>query len=584
MNNVLKLMAVFVLSSMLTVCTTFFFYPIRNISLLVFITAFIVISFITYLFFKWKPFLTTPLEEKNKKGFWLSLTSVLLSSYFLVSIKGEQIHLEDNSVFVNGLTHIFTLLFIYFTISITLSLLLRFEFSTREQKKTSMGRFMVYFIPILLVLLTYWVAFFPAGMTPDSLAQWDQAHTKDFNDWHPIIFTWIIMLLTGIWDSPAIISLLQIIVISSIVSYCMLQFERIGVSKKFLYTVTAGFLILPVSGIFPIIIWKDVLYSAFLLLFSIHVFNIVYTRGHWLNNTSSIIGMLSSSFGLVFFRHNGLPVFIVVMLFLLVIYRKKLKVLAPLFIAIVGAYFILTGPIFKALDVTPSDPNEALSIPTQQIALIVINNGEMTLEEKEYINDIFPLELWKERYNPYNTNPIKFSWEEYDRDIIFEDFGKYVKTWLSLWWKNPAIAFEAFFDQTSLVWQINQPEDGYTDTYVTNIYYGNEFGLVDKVIIPSVTEQVASYLEKTKELLGFVIWRPAIYLSLILLFSVVSIARNGWKYGLVSMPIILNILSVMAALPAQDFRYLYANTLVVFLLFLMMFVSKKADQGELKHE
>lgn len=48
-------------------------------------------------------------------------------------------------------------------------------------------------ILILAVSLYYWFAFFPAAMTPDSLAQWRQAHNGEFNDWHPIMITWLIM-------------------------------------------------------------------------------------------------------------------------------------------------------------------------------------------------------------------------------------------------------------------------------------------------------------------------------------------------------------------------------------------------------
>jgi hypothetical protein len=571
---------VLLVSAVLTASLLFYFYPIRNVSIPWMVLTFVPVAIVTFLFFKWKPFLS-----KGIMNLWVTSGSLVLSIYYLFSIRGEQVHLEDNTLIVVLVTYFFTMVLIYFIVSNLIFFLLKFNFNTHEHKKGSFKRLLAYFIPIMIVLLTYWVAFYPAAMTPDSLAQWDQAHTGDFNDWHPVIFTWIIMFLTWLWDSPGIISLLQIVTISSVVAYCLLQFERIGVPKKFLYAVTAVFVIMPVSGIFPIIIWKDVIYSAFMLLFSTHVFNIVYSKGMWIKSKWSILGILFSSIGLVFFRHNGFPVFIIVLLALLIFYRSRWKQLAAVFIVIVGLHFIMTGPVFKALDVTPSDPNEALSIPTQQLALIVIKDGEMTENEREYLNDIFPLELWEKRYNPYNTNPIKFSWEEYNRDVIFEDFGEYVKTWFTLWWKNPGIAFDAFFTHTSLVWQMNQPENGYTDTYVTNIYYGNEQGLIDKILIPSITNGVSSYLEHTKDWFGFIIWRPAVYFSLMLIFSVVAISRNGWKYGFVFLPILLNILSVMAALPAQDFRYLYSNTLVVFLLFMMMFVKHhRIDKGGIVDE
>ncbi|WP_456273213.1 DUF6020 family protein [Bacillus sp. AK031] len=584
MNNYLKYISLVLVAGFLACSSVFYFYPIRNAGLPLLVLAFVFSGFITFMHSKSRPFLRSSSVTREKYNKWILIIVALFSIFLLFSIKGEQMYLSDNSVVLIALVYAGTFALIFSTVSVVVFFLLTLWFQTIPYSEAdfSYKRFWVYFLPVLLGLLIYWIAFFPAAMTPDSLAQWDQAHTKVFHDWHPIIFTWIIMFLTYIWDSPGIISLFQIVTISAVFAYMMLQFERIGVKKVFLYIITFIFIALPVTGIFPIIIWKDILYSTFLLLFSIHIFNIVYSKGEWLKNKWSLAGLALSSFALVFFRHNGFPVFIIVGLCLLVVYRKKLKFLLPVYIGIIAIHFLITGPVFKALDVKPSDPNEALSIPTQQIALIVNEDGHMTEDQREYVDDILPLQMWKDKYNPYNVDPIKFSWEHYDRELIFDDFGKYIKNWFSLVIQNPGLAFEAFFDQTSMVWQINMPEDGYTDTYVTNIYYGNPQGLLDKVIHPTVTAAASAYLQKTKEVFGFIIWRPAVYFSLIALFTMVAIVRNGFKYVLVSLPILLNILSVMAALPAQDFRYLFSNTLVTFLLFVMMFITdKQKNEGVL---
>ncbi|MGF2617963.1 hypothetical protein FZC84_13040 [Rossellomorea vietnamensis] len=581
MNNIVKYLGILFVSGILTASTVFFFYPIRNASPLYSILAFILIAAVTFVYFKWRPFLRSSSIESAKYNKWVLTVEALFSVFLLFSVKGEQIFLADNSLVIVALVYLFTFLFIFMLVNVVITSLLNIEFNTYQRDRSSFVRFLVYFIPVLGAMLIYWIAFFPAAMTPDSLAQWEQAHTRDFNDWHPIVFTWTIMLLTFIWDSPGIVSLFQMISMSVVFAYMMLQFERIGVKRIFLYSVTLLFMILPVTGIFPLIIWKDILFSAFVLLFSTHVFNIVYTKGEWLKGPWSMAGFLLSSFGLVFFRHNGFPVFIIVGLCLLIVYRKHIKYLLPAYVGIIALHFVITGPVFNALDVEPSDPNEALSLPTQQIALIVSEDGEMTEEQRNYVNDILPIQMWKDKYNPYLVDPIKFSWEDYDRELIFDDFGRYVKNWLALWWQNPALGFEAFFDQTSLVWQINQPEDGYTDSYVTNIYYGNPQGLVDKVIHPAVTSAAGQYLQQTKDTFGFIIWRPAVYFSLIALFSMVVIIRNGFRYVLVSLPVLLNILAVMAALPAQDFRYLFSNTLITFLLFVMIFINDKKTEGVL---
>ena len=49
--------------------------------------------------------------------------------------------------------------------------------------------------------------------------------------------------------------------------------------------------------------------------------------------------------------------------------------------------------MYSTLEVIPSEPNEALSIPTQQIATILIEDGELTDSQLAYFDRIFPIEL-----------------------------------------------------------------------------------------------------------------------------------------------------------------------------------------------
>ncbi len=66
----------------------------------------------------------------------------------------------------------------------------------------------------------------------------------------------------------------------------------------------------------------------------------------------------------------------------------------------------------------------------------------------------FLLNWGKKKYNPYKSDPIKFTWK-YDREFIFNDLGLYFKNYASIVIKNPYLATEGFLKQTALVWQIN---------------------------------------------------------------------------------------------------------------------------------
>ncbi|KRD83029.1 hypothetical protein ASE51_21555 [Bacillus sp. Root147] len=433
-------------------------------------------------------------------------------------------------------------------------------------------------ILILAVSLYYWFAFFPAAMTPDSLAQWRQAHNGEFNDWHPIMITWLIMLLTKIWDNPGIVAFTQIVVVVSIYAYTFDFFIKRKAHPVMIGLLTAIIVIIPSFLIFSIIIWKDILYSAFLLFFTVNIAKIYLSKGAWIKSKAGFFLLLLSAFGVAFFRHNGFPVFVLTFLLMIVLFRKNWKPLVTIFLVVFILQKIVTGPVFTWLDVQPSDPNEALSIPTQQIANIISNDGEMSKEEREYFNKVLPIELWKEKYNPYKSDPIKFTWKYYDREFIFNDLGLYLKNYASIVIKNPYLATEGFLKQTALVWQINPFKDSYTDTYVTNIYYGNDLGLKNKVIEPFITHTANAYLAIFKHPVFTFLWKPAFYHCVILLFSLMLVIRRGITSLIIVIPWALNTLSVLAALPAQDFRYLLASVFVSFFFIGLPFI--RFDQNE----
>ena len=576
LNPVIKFLLVLCLAAFGTGSTLFFFMPIKNAGIVlpgIFMILFVLFLYIS--FFSSRPLFNLGTDIGKTKKVWLVVFAFLFSAALLFSIRGSQGFLLDNAVPTIIVVYLGSIATLSSFVLVLLSLLLKVEIVI-DARQVSKIKIIAYAAPSILVWLLYFTAFYPAGMTPDSLAQWDQAHTGQFNDWHPLIYTWFIMLLTSFWDSPAIVSLAQIVIMALIFGYSAYRFEAMGVNKIVIWIMAVLFALSPINGIYSITIWKDVLYSAFLLFFSMVILNIVVTKGKWLESYTHITLFLLAAVGIVFMRHNGFPVFLITLVVLLLSYRKQLKPLLVVFVLIIALHSLITGPVFQALDVVPSDPNEALSIPTQQFATIIINDGKLTEEQRDYLDSIFPIELWKERFHPYNTNAIKFSWKEYDRDIIFDDFKKYVTTWLEVCLQNPKLAVEGFLTHTSLVWQIREPEKpGYTDAFVTNVYLGNEQGIVNTVINPELTEDMRDYLTYTKEELGVIIWRPATYLFMILFFTFVSYLRNDYKSWFVSLPVLLNAASVMAAIPAQDFRYLYANTLLLYLTFIFMFLHYK---------
>lgn len=461
-------------------------------------------------------------------------------------------------------------------------LLLSYKQKQSISAKTPKIKILIYALPSLFIFSLYFIAFYPGAMSPDSLDQWSQVLSRKFNDWHPVMHTWFIMSTTYFWKSPAAFSIAQIIILSVSIGYLGYNFEKYGVNKYFTWLSVIFLSVIPVNGIYSITMWKDILFSVSVFLFTILLFNIIVTKGKWLDSKLNSLFFFFSSFGVVMFRHNGLAVFVVSVVVLAIILRKQFKKACILSALVIVANLIITGPIYDLCKVTPSDPNEALAIPTQQIASIIAQDGNLSKEQRDFFNEIMPLDTWREMYNPYSVDPIKFH-EKYNKSFLLQHKSEFIKQWLKLCVKNPNLAIKAYLKQTSVVWQIRQFRDGVSSLFLTGIYpveIGQQMGISSKVINENITERITAILDVTWKQPFIVMWRPAAYSFLIIFFCFINILKRKWRYSLISVPILLNIMIMLVAIPAQDFRYLYANLLVMVVLFLSTFVNNEVNNME----
>lgn len=568
-------------SAICTICTILFFSPIHWSILAEGGVLFFLLFAAYYMVLQNKARLVASLSRAKRWG--AGLFMLLFPLFAVISMKGEQTHLQHSSLFIKFLIYIGTYVSIFMLALFIASLILSVT-PSRPNPNKKWGYIFVYAFPSLIVWTFYLIAFFPGAMTADSIFQWEQAHTGKFNDWHPVMYTLFIMLVTSVWDSPAAIGIAQIIIISIVIGYCLFELEKAGAPKWAVWTVSILFAVSPINGIYSITIWKDILYSTFILLFTTLIGKLIMTNGNWLKRFPSFLFFTITALGVVFFRHNGFVVCLASLIILFVVFRHLWKQWLLVISLVVAIHYAVTGPLFTYLKVTPSDPNEALSIPTQQIARVITYNGKMTEQQAEYINKIMPLDLWKKFYNPYVTDPIKFS-GYYNKQAIFPDhLSTYLRTWWEICRQNPRLVIEAMAKQTSLVWQMNEPKDGYTSMFVTNVFYGNKFGLKNEIISQPITKMVGAYLKLSETVGKPFLWRPAVYMFFVLLFTFIAFLRNDRKAWLFPIAVLLNAGTVFIALPAQDFRYLYSSSLVFFIAFLFAFISYRNDVNKLSQK
>ncbi|SUY46172.1 Uncharacterised protein [Clostridium putrefaciens] len=505
------------------------------------------------------------LNKKNKILIPIfSFMACILYKIIFISYKN---YLLSYPTIIKYSINIFMFLLLFISFSILFISLLQFEIPVKHEH-ISKKRILIYAVPFILLGIFYLLAFYPGVMTADSMNQWWQISEGVYYDSNPVVHTLFTYLITKVWYSPAAVVIVQVLIMSIMIGYCMYNFERLGVDKKILYLITLVMALNPVNGIMFITLWKDIIYSGFILLFTMLIINIVITNNEWIYNRKNLIYFILCSLGVVLFRHNGLVPLFGTLIMLILVNIKKSKPYIITFVSVLTIFLLIKGPIYSLIGIEPASSSEAFGIPTQQIAAVIKNNGYLNEEQLKKATEIMPLSSWSENYMPGNVDYIKFH-KDFKVDSLMDDKVGFLKLWAGACIQNPKIAFDSYLSQTAIGWSVK----GYVNGGSRGILE-NSLGLKQTVLINSLTKLCNKFLDLTqKPDLQHFFWKPAFQMFFILLFGLLAILRNGSKTLLVILPVLLNAATIFIATPAQDFRYLYSNTLVYLIPIVFCFIK-----------
>lgn len=423
---------------------------------------------------------------------------------------------------------------------------------------------------LAVVFFFYLLGCFPGVMTTDSLYQWREFITHKYYSWHPVAYSLFQYICTRIWYSPASVVIAQAVTLISIFIYGINTLIKIGVKKKILLITIILFALYPANGFMTITLWKDIIYSSMLLWMTIMLINILNTEGMWIKKKCNIGAFLICSMGILFFRYNGILTICAIMLALILLYRSYYKILTAMFVGLVAAYFIAMGPISNSAGVVKIPNAEELGIPMQQVAAVIHFDGRLTDKQKVFFNNILPLETWKEKYDPYTTNPLKFD-KQFNVGFIVKHKKEFVNNWINVMINNPIITTKAYLRHTSIVWKIIPFRGAYTYTASLGIEE-NEFGIHSITISSLVTNIIRKIFDFTNNPIPLILfWRPALWLYISVLSGITLKLKYKLKALLVLVPLVSNAAAFMVATPSQDFRYQYGNVLIGFILLPLAF-------------
>jgi hypothetical protein len=421
-----------------------------------------------------------------------------------------------------------------------------------------------YALPICVVFGFHLLAFWPASMSPDSLDQWDQIVTFDFKDWHPTFHSLTLWLVTRIWESPSMAGIFQIVLLASSFGWALARLQVYGVPRTILFCSGLFFALTPVNGLMAITIWKDIPYSAAMLVFAVCLLEIALTSGRWLSTKKNIIFLALVILLVSLYRHNGIFPAFMTPLILFLLYPRQWKSVTIIVLISASLHVMIRGPLYDKLDVSRGTP---------------LDHVIAQIETR--------LSTWVDGNEP----------EAADSRVIIRPGAVSDKGSLSHELEAPSTGMPEVLQSSSLLWQIKPLEGYYKRVDYVNLWgqqkeqlriryiSGNDLGLSENPQIETITEMLYRLFEQSKHHVAlFWMWRPAVYLYLLVGAALIATLRHRKMLMLPLVPLVLNSAPTLFFIIHKSiFRYHYAIVLTAFLLILpYLFVTPDCSDNSTK--
>lgn len=454
----------------------------------------------------------------------------------------------------------------------------------------------IFLIPVI-VFSVYLSVFNPGIATIDTFNQMHQIASGHFWNWHPFFHTFIEMLCLYVYPSTVTICVFQILVFSAMWTVICKYFRDDGTDSD-VFKLQAIFsliiCVIPINGLYSITLWKDVLFS-YCLMFLCFLVKVMIDREGKVDVKFIVLLSLIMAF-VSQLRGNGFYV-VLISIFVYMIYLfLKRNVKMAVVLPILTITFIL---LIVSLNVTYDvGDNEKDAFATKIAHMLADYDLNLDLDDadRQKIHTLINPAKINESYTKTNTDPI-FAITDYKE---FEsDRSTYVELAIKYSLRDPLHCMQYLLESSPMVWNVHRDDWNGRPYYLSgdedrlqkdfNSYYGGHN------YTPEHPYENLSYanwgnpifdglnllaLGIEASVFDTFLNNPAFYMyvSIILLILMHVVVRSREIY-LMYIPNLLNIIIVFFSTPIQDYRYLYANLLVCYLL-IIIWIGLSRSSGE----
>ena len=448
-----------------------------------------------------------------------------------------------------------------------------------EKYKKDLIIFLIPFTVFIILLLAY----YPGIIPYDGAYQWNQVKSGMINNDHPFLSTYFMYVLSKIWNNPKVVMIFQMFTFSLFWTiFCNKLRNKYNYKKQIVYTIIIS--MIPIISLYSFTIWKDILYSYYLMALAFITYSIGKNNFKVQWYESIYIGLLT--FLIYNYRFNGVIVSILYILTMAIITilknrKQALKILLSILaFLILSVNLSITKNYYLNKFETTEKESKEISLGTVDFYITwifgnYVKNDVITKKDKSFLNNIINLSHWKKNYNGYLINSTYVP-DKVDEKYVIDHENKYHEMFIKYATKYPNILISHYIMSDSLLLSFNSIDHGYVYVFpFTNWDYLNFDGMInsklpllEKVYTKAVNLSFNSFLKY--------FYQPGsiLYLSLLIVIYVTKKYKNKSLY-LILLPMILNTFSLLPVNLAQDLRYVYINYLTLALVGLVYFCIDK---------
>ncbi len=408
-------------------------------------------------------------------------------------------------------------------------------------------------------MLLWFAAFRPGIMTTDSLNHWEQANHGGWVDVQPPAYTAMMSLSAWLTDSPILLTLGQSLFLAAAIAAVARSLVHAGAPRRATAIVAAGVALTPMIGALSVALWKDIPYTACLLLATARLIDVMpaQLRGDAISTRKALASCSLFLLSASVLRQNGV-LFGVALLFLSSLllrpFRRLATTLSLALIVVVATTKVL---LFPAIGIDPTPTHAKVATLSHDIASFAATKPEIfEASDRALLERVAPFDAWQARYNNFGCSTASWTFDTSFRwQRLNGHGGEVLRLWVTLFLDHPGTMLGHRLCASSVAWRPDPVGFLYT---VSAGIDRNDQGLETVPISDGLHRLGRSVLSASeKPPVQWLLWRAPIWIySAYCVVAFIVWRRRRPMLLLLVVPLAAQQLSVLFVNPAQDARYM----------------------------